>query len=95
MKVVLESEGENIIRAIDMKDGQIGIITAWEVGLIPEYEYLGRIVQRFGDNLVSLGKGAGSGWQNYFNGRPLHNEDGYRVRILSLGSTLRIVEDED
>ena len=90
MKVVLESEGENIIRSIDMKDGQIGIITAW--GTFPEYQ--GRIVQRYGDDLVYLGKGESSGWRGCFK-EPVNNEDEYRVRILPPGATLRIVEDEE
>ena len=90
MKVVLESEGENIIRSIDMKDGQIGIITAWRI--FPEYQ--GRIVQRFGNDLIALGKGEQRGWRDYFR-EPANNEDKYCVRILPPGSTLRIVEDEE
>ena len=90
MKVVLESESQNGIRSIDMKDGQIGVIVDWNT--FPGY--LGKIVQRFGPDLITLGAGEQKGWKDYFN-QTGDNEEAYRVVILSPGTILRIVEDEE
>lgn len=67
-RIYYESSWEGVvidnrpIHVMDLKDGEIGKIVdgTWE-------QYNGMIVQRFYDNLVSLGKGGCRGWSKIFH----------------------------
>lgn len=65
MAKLIDRRMPNEINADDMKDGQIGIITSW----IGE-GYEGRVVQRVGNRLITLGRGSGNSWTTFFGGAP-------------------------
>ncbi len=67
-----------------MQDGQLAVITLW---MVPNYE--GVVVQRWGDDLVQLGRIAGDSWPGIFANVGLHLERN-RVRILPPGTKLEI-----
>lgn len=67
----------------DMKDGDIGEIVSWDHKF-----YIGRIVQRCGQYLISVGLSSGNGWGEVFNTPRKENR---RVRILEPGEVLEIV----
>lgn len=73
------------ICAKDMKDGDVGVITAWTYGL-----YIGRVVQRYKDCLICLGTKSGNGWGEYFKSSHRNEED--RVRLLVPGDELIVEE---
>jgi hypothetical protein len=76
----LQNEVKLGIPVREMSDGQIGIIVSWSgFG-----NYVGRIVQRYGDTLISLQKPSGNSWSQ------ITLEDDCRVRILQKGETLII-----
>ena len=85
MSVKLTNQIAEDISVFEMKDGQIAVITNW--GDIPEYT--GRIVQRYGNNLITIGMDCGRTWPGCFNEKP---DNAYRVRLLKLGETITIVE---
>jgi hypothetical protein len=61
----------------ELKDGQIAVIVE------DFHDYKGRIVQRYGDNAVSLGLEAGKGWTGI-------EYNTLKVRVLEAGETLVI-----
>lgn len=64
------------IPVCDMQDGDIGMITEWD----DRKEYVGRIIQRYGNSFISLGRRYGESWTNAFdtlNGDDRRNK--YRV----------------
>lgn len=80
MKLV--KDNDNSVSVLDMKDGDIAIITEWVHG-----SHIGDIVQRYKYDLVCLGKGSEYSWPNLFNSR----EDGLsKVEILPKGTRLEI-----
>ena len=85
MSVKLTNQNAVDISVYEMKDGQIAVITNWEY--IPEY--VGRIVQRYGNSLISIGMDCGKTWPGCFNEKP---DNAYRVRLLKPGETITIVE---
>jgi len=66
-----------------MLDGDIAVITNWSVS-----NYVGRIVQRYGDSLITLGEDSGWGWGEYF--KNVKSDSQCRVRILEKGETLEV-----
>ena len=72
------------INVLDMKDGDIGIITSWTFPSL-----IGRIVQRYRYSLIVLGCYSSRGWSDYF--RIADRDSRNRVRLLTPGETL-IVE---
>jgi len=68
----------------DMNDGDIAVIVAWT-----QAEYVGHIVQRYGDVLITLGKPEGYRWPDCFRLGGLNSF--CRVRILEKGETLVVV----
>lgn len=60
--VVLENDEDNFINVSKMKDGDIAIIRNWLI-----YSFKGAIVQRYGNDLITLGSPRVNGWKNYFN----------------------------
>jgi len=80
MKLHLK-EQDNTIPVYDLKDGQIAVIIDWD------YQgYVGRIVQRYEDILVTLGRSNGSAFTTALTNR---NEK-LRVRVLEPGTLLEI-----
>lgn len=75
----LQNEPKFDIKASDMKDGQIGIITSWSLK-----PYIGRIVQRSNNMLIALQKPYG----DCFNS--IVDDETCRVRILQKGEILII-----
>lgn len=71
------------IRIDEMQDGQIAVITNWGT----DSRYVGHIVQRYGNNLVTLAADSGHGWSNFFIGSRTAD---YLVKILHQGTTIRI-----
>jgi hypothetical protein len=70
----------------DMMDGDIGVIVEWNNSLL----YLGRIVQRYGDDLVAIGLSSGGGWSESLS-RPCRLPSSCRVRLLEKGEMLIVV----
>lgn len=68
------------IHPSEMKDGDIAVILQWG-----GFNYCGRIVQRYGDNLVALGLPKGQGWTNV---NTLTKD--CQVSILEPGSQLEV-----
>jgi hypothetical protein len=77
-----EDKPIDIICAKDMGDGQIGVIIKWSGDF-----YLGYIIQRYGNYLITLGAKKGQGFGQYFSGQTHHDEN-CQVRILKKGETL-------
>lgn len=51
-------EKPTTVMAKDLEDGQIAVI-------VEDFsDYKGRVIQKFGDNLVTIGMGSGQGWCN-------------------------------
>ena len=71
----------------NMRDGQIGVITQWPIG-----DYVGRIVMRSCNDLITIGKPGRQNWTSYFSNP--HDNHNTRVRILTNGETL-IIEDNE
>ena len=68
----------------DMRDGDIAVITKWGAR-----GYTGRVVQRCGYGLISLGLDKGECWSDAFRGH-FDRDDRYMVEILPSGTTLEI-----
>ena len=84
MSVKLRKENDPMtINMHDMEDGDIGEIINWNV-----HDYIGRIVQRYGQHLLSVGQRSGKGWAGMFNAQ---RDENRRVRILEPGEVLEIV----
>jgi len=74
----------NGILVCDMNNGDIAVIVAWT-----RAEYIGYIVQRYGDALITLGKPEGQRWPDCF--RPGQLTPSCRVRILGKGEMLVVI----
>lgn len=57
----LKTDEPNDICVKDMKDGDIAVITNWSCG-----DYIGLVVQRYKDFLITVGSRSGNGWNEYF-----------------------------
>jgi len=78
LKLKEESEG---IRVDKMKDGDIGVITAWGCNK----SYLGQVVQRYRDTLIVIGTAEQHNWNIY-------DTPDYRVKLLKKGDKLVVTE---
>lgn len=67
----------------DMQDGQVAIITQWT-----NRDYIGRIVQRYNDALITIGGTWGDSFTGLFTGGK-RNED-CKVRILPKGTQIEL-----
>lgn len=78
------------INISEMLDGDIGIITKW----CSDGDHIGEIVQRFGNALVSLGRGVHAGWPGFFEDSCIIYKSGefekFQVFILPEGSQIEI-----
>ena len=76
----LKDKSKSDVSVTEMKDGDIAIITDWPGG-----GYVGWIVQRYGDDLITVGDNWGHGWSLFF--KDDHSKQ-CRVRILESGDEL-------
>lgn len=69
-----------------MKDGQVAIIVKWGSD---KSEHIGKIVQRFGTSLITLGSNVDQGWPCFF---PLRTDcaSDYLVSILPSGTLFEL-----
>lgn len=83
MVKIAQEPKDNTISVLDMKDGDIAIIVDWS-----SRDHLGKIVQRYKDNLITVGKHSGEGWSSFF--LTTDESPKRRVRILPKGTLLEI-----
>ena len=88
MSVTIRDGNEKIIHVSKMQDGQIGEIVSWLA-----FCYVGKIVQRYGDNLIVVGEGFDESWANLFEENSTLPKD-CRVQILSNKTALIICDNE-
>ena len=72
-------DNRNLTTVSKLKNGQIAIMV--------DNAYADTIVQRYGDNCVSLGKPSGQGWSSC-------NNNNLTVRILEDGELLQIFDNQ-
>jgi hypothetical protein len=72
---------KSVVEAKDMKDGQIGIIVDWGS---QKNLYVGRIVQVFGDTLLTIGETKGQCWSQHVL------KDDCLVRLLEVGEMIEV-----
>ena len=78
----VNQEDKKVVMAKDLKPGQLAVI-------IEDFnDYKGRIVQKFHNDLVSIGLESGNGWVGGANTVSL------KVRILEEGETLIITNNQ-
>lgn len=80
MVELIGNERNNRVLAKDLKDGQIAIITE-------SCPYNGRIVQRFGDDMITIGLPSGHHWTQIGNNT-------LEVRILEDGELIKIKDNK-
>ena len=83
----LKNKKTDEVHVSEMEDGDIAIITKWEVK-----NYVGRVVQRYKNYLLTLGEDSGSGWGKFFNNKGMNNNYDDYVRILKKGEILIVGE---
>jgi hypothetical protein len=82
MSVELKSD----IALADMKDGQLAQITRWL-----DDKHVGKIVQRFENRLICIGKYSGWAWTGIFT-PPVPKADDCRVRLLQPGEKITVTD---
>jgi hypothetical protein len=76
---------ENVnVFATSLKDGQLATITS---GGSYGYSYVGRVVQRCGTTLISVGKGAAGRWSSISK----CDAKGIKVRALKAGECVQVL----
>lgn len=86
MKIVSENKpADTTIPVSNMGDGEIAVITQWG----RHDTYVGRGVQRFGKDLITLRRSYGDSWSGRFEGE--HDPD-YRVRLVGEGQPFKVDE---
>lgn len=78
---LVEKPVDRSIPVIEMKDGDIGVITKWTYT-----SAVGTVVQRYMDILISIGKHSRNSWSSIFP----NGNDSCRVRLLEKGEILII-----
>ncbi len=71
------------IAAHRMKDGDVGEIIKWSGG-----NYIGTVVQRYENLLISVGEPSGCGWGNWFDQAEVRED--CRVRLLAKGTKIEL-----
>lgn len=76
-----------IVHISEIKDGQLAIIREWI-----RDEYVGRIVQRHGNNLIAVGLPSHNSWGTIFRDGycNISNDSNCMIEILSAGSVIEI-----
>lgn len=62
MSTELVNKVDDSIFALDLKDGQIAVTTAWIYN-----KYVGSLVQRYKDDLICIGQDNTQSWKNVYN----------------------------
>lgn len=91
LKPIPDTGSGQPIDVVDMKDGDIAVIVKWS----QTKSYLGRVVQRYGELLVSIGLSSGQCFPTVFSTLSqltIHGE--YLVRLVGPGSYLRLDKGE-
>lgn len=84
MKILSEPCGD--IPAMDLKEGEIAVITNWS---ITAHEHVGAIVKRYRYDLIKL-SGADT-WTGFYSGdKTTPNMSKCRVRILPKGTVIEL-----
>lgn len=83
MKIIEEKPTDQPV--MQLKDGQIAIITQWN----GSQSYIGRIVQRYDLSLVVLGAPYNESWIRFFSGS-ISGVENLRVRVLPPGTKLEL-----
>jgi hypothetical protein len=73
-----------VIKASEMKDGQIGVIHEHNCP-----DYLGRIVQRYKNILIVIGESSGHAFTSLLGSSAA---EGVKIRLLEAGDTIEIVK---
>lgn len=81
MSVKLSKSTRNIIPVLTMQDGELAQIVDWSFPL-----YIGRVVQRCGEHLITIGEGHGSSWPSLFVRGYL--DPNHKVQILKAGEII-------
>lgn len=76
-----DEQNQRVIPMSDLKDGQVAVI------IDERHGYTGRIVQRYGDDAITIGMPQGNGWTNIENVSLL-------VRVLGEGETLTVTNNK-
>lgn len=85
MQVRLKRKTDNSIHVSEMKDGDLAVICeSWQM-------YAGRIVQRIGDVLYTIGKSEGCHWKTVLKSTEENNPN-VRVELLTPGDELVLEE---
>lgn len=84
-KLSVKYKDQKNISVFNMQDGQIGVITKWGTST----EYLGRIIQRYNDVLVSVGNSSGKAWP-FMLSQERDNKKDFTVRPLESGDCIVI-----
>lgn len=71
---------ENWISLKDLRDGQIAIIRKWSA--FPQY--IGRVIQRSGDDLITLRGDFGSKWTGFYYYNKKSNWGDYLVEVVDI-----------
>lgn len=83
MKLTVEKSAKTI-NAQHMKDGDIGVI----VSSVYHPDKIGRLVQRYKNNLITVGKHSENGWTDFFIDGCLS----FDVRLLGVGDVIHVEE---
>lgn len=76
------------VSVLQMKDGDIALITEWSTyDDIITSRYEGRIVQRYGNSLISIGMNKGCVWSGIWE-EPISQMKGCYVKILGEGTEI-------
>lgn len=82
---LVENPVNKLIPVQSMKDGDIAVITCWDSSV-----YIGRVVQRYYNNLICVGSNSRNGWSDIFSSPVEKPSNQCRVRLLEKGETLII-----
>lgn len=78
----VELVNKTSVYSTNLKDGQIAVI-------LTSGPYQGIVVQRYGKELVAIGKSWGCGWLDHFQTNPIGK--GFEIRILQDGELIKVV----
>ncbi len=80
---LINNNSKTCVHPCELRDGQIAEIIKWDSHI----QYIGTIVQRYREDLVSIGKKSGDSW---FDIASLKTNSTLLVRVLPDGSKLEI-----
>ena len=78
----LVEEKPNLLTPYEMRDGEVGIVRKWA---FDKKDYVGKIVQRYKDELILIGHPAENRNANMFSDR-----NHYQIQLLKKGDIIKI-----